>query len=362
MFCLIQGYEDTNDVDYLKNDPLFQDTLEGEMASQPTLSRFENRFNKTEIWKLCNLWIDRYVRSLQGRSEIVIDIDATDDPTYGKQQLSLFSGFYGQFMYNELLFHDGETGQIIVPILRPGNSHSNKWYVAILKRILIKIRSIYPDLKITIRADSGFSCASFYQLADDYKLLFVIGLASNHVLKRRTERAEKAVRHLFDSNKIKHQHFISHSYQAQSWHQPQNCYTKIESTGKGLNVRHVVSNLPEEDARSIYFGCYVKRGETSENRIKELKNMCYSDRLSNHRFWANFARLLISSLTYEMFVLIKKAIAKTNITNAKKWNIDTIRTRLLKVGATIKTTKRRVYYQLSKAFVYQNLFLELLKQ
>ena len=106
----------------------------------------------------------------------------------------------------------------------------------------------------------------------------------------------------------------------------------------------------------------MQRGEASENRIKELKNMCFSDRLSNHGFWANFGRLLLSSLAYEMFVLLKKAISKTTIKQAKNWCIDTIRTRLLKVGATIKKTKRRTYYLLSKAFVHQDLFRQLIAQ
>lgn len=360
VFSLMQGYEDANDVEYLKNDPLFEDVLDGEMASQPTLSRFENRFDKREIWSLCNAWIDRYVDSLQGRDSLIIDIDATDDPTHGRQQMSMFSGFYGQFMYNELFFHDGHSGQIIVPVLRPGNSHSNKWYVAILKRIVQKIRNAYPQLPIIIRADSGFSCTDFYKLADTYELNFVMGLANNEVLKRKVKRAEKAVSHLYVKHGIKHQHFLTHSYQAQSWHKPQRCYTKVESTGKGLNVRHIVSNLPKKDARKIYFGCYVQRGEASENRIKEVKNMCFADRLSNHSFWANFARLLMSSLAYEMFLLLKKSIQKTKVEHAKKWCIQTIRSRLLKVGATIRKTKRRIYYRLSKAFVNQELFRQLI--
>src|SRR5690606_14389241 len=149
---------------------------------------------------------------------------------------------------------------------------------------------------------------------------------------------------------------------AGSWDKPQQCYAKIESTGKGLNIRHIVSNLENQDARDIYFGFYVKRGEASENRIKEVKNMCFAGRLSNHGFWANFLRLLISSLAYEMFLLLKEAIRKTRVDEAKKWCIDTLRTRLLKIGATIKKTKRRTYYRLSKAFVFQDLFRQLIIQ
>ncbi len=361
VYALMQGYEDANDAAYLKTDPLFKDILEGELASQPTFSRFENSINKQDIFTILYAWVDRYVSSLKGRKHVVIDIDATNDPTHGTQQLSFFNGYYGEFMYNELFFHDGDTGQIIAPILRPGNSHSNKWYVSVLKRIIKKIRNAYPDIEIYIRADSGFSCSGFFQLADDFNLFFAIGLPSNNILKSKIKRAEKAVKHLYVSKNIKHQHFISFKYGAKSWHKEQNCYSKIESTGKGLNIRHITSNLPEKTAREIYFDFYVKRGETSENRIKEVKNMCFSDRLSNHGFWANFMRLFLSSLAYELFVFLKETIKKTKFEVAKRWQISSIRTYLLKVGATIKITKRKVYYQFSKSFAYQHLFRELVK-
>ncbi len=315
------------------------------MASQPTISRFENSLNKETIFKLSYAWIDRYVSSLKGRDEITIDVDATDDPTYGNQQMSMFNGYYGQFMLNELFFHDGETGQIILPVLRPGNSHSNRWYVGILRRIIQKIKKAYPELKITIRTDSGFSCAPFYKLGADYDLFFVTGQASNSVLKRKVERCKKAVQLQYVNQHKKHQHFTSFRYQAKSWHKPQQAYCKIESTGKGLNVRHFISNIKEKGAREIYFDFYVKRGESSENRIKEVKNMCFSDRLSNHGFVANFFRLFLSSLAYELFLLLKKSIKKTTFEKAEKWQINTIRTNLLKVGATIKVTKKRIYYQ-----------------
>ncbi len=344
----------------MKHDPLFKDVLQGDLASQPTISRFENCMDKRAIFELSDLWVDKYVQGLKGRKQITIDVDGTDDPTYGNQQLSLFNGYYGQFMYNELFFHDGDTGQIILPVLRPGNSHSNKWFVAILKRIVNKIRIVYPDIKITIRADSGFSGAAFYELADEMNLLFAVGIANNKRLKSKVRRAERAVRICYQDQGKKHQHFISFEYKADSWHAPQRCYSKIESTGKGMNTRHFVSNIPEKQAREIYFDFYVKRGDASENRIKEVKNMCFSDRLSNHNYWANFFRLFESSLAYEMFLALKKIIKKTKHKIAHKWQISSIRTYLLKIGATIKITKRRIYYKFSKAFVYKDLFRDII--
>jgi hypothetical protein len=362
VFLMMHGYEDANDADYLKDDPVLQAILEGDVVSQPTISRFENHFDKHTVYQILESWLDRYVTSLKGRDKVIIDADATDDPTHGSQQLSMFNGYYGQFMYNELFFHDGETGQIILPVLRPGNSHSNKWYVAILKRIVTKIRETYPGIEIIIRADSGFSNAPFYQLADDFGLFYAVGLSTNEVLKRMVKRAEKAVKFLYGQYGKKHQHFISFKYQAGTWHKEQQCYSKIESTGKGMNIRHFVSNMPEKDAREIYFGFYVKRAEASENRIKEVKNMCFSDRLSDHQFWANFTRLIISSIAYEMFLILKTMIKKTGFNQAHKWQIDNIRLYLLKVGGTVKKTVKRIYFQFSKSFRHKKLFEELIFQ
>lgn len=227
VFMLMSGYEDTNDVEHLKKDPLYQDVLAGQLVSQPTLSRFENSVDKHAVFALCNSWLDRYVGSLEGRRSIIIDVDATDDPTHGSQQLSMFNGFYGQFMYNELFFHDGNTGQIILPVLRPGNSHSNKWYVSILKRIIKRIRAAYPKMEIIVRGDSGFSCAPFYRLADQFKLKYTLGIASNAVLKKLVTRSKKAVEYLYASQGIKHKHFIGFEYKAESWHKSQRVYAKV---------------------------------------------------------------------------------------------------------------------------------------
>lgn len=360
VFLLIHGYEDCNDVLHLKNDPILQDVLQGELVSQPTLSRFENSITKRDIFNLSYAWLDRYVDSLEGRQRVVIDIDCTDDPAHGQQQRALFNGFYGQFMYNELFFHDGDTGQIIVPVLRPGNSHSNRWYASILERIIKAIKDRYPDMEIFIRADSGFSGPKLYDLADKYGFKFAVGQATNNVLKKEVSVVKEQVKTNFLDKGEKHQHFMSFKYKAKSWNHEQQCVSKIESTGKGMNIRHIISNIDDKTPEEIYFDFYVQRGETSENRIKEVKNMCFSDRLSNHGYWANFFRLLLSSLAYEMFVLIKKEIQKTKYEVAKKWQISSIRTYLLKVGATIRRTKRRIYYKLSKSFVYQDLFRTLI--
>jgi hypothetical protein len=125
-YLMAQGYQDCNDEAFLENDPILKEMLGNNLSSQYTLSRFENSFSIRDIYKLPLYWIDNYVKSIdKKRTNIVIDVDGTDDPTHGNQQLSLFNGYYGQKMFNQLFFHDGETGQIILPVLRPGNAHSN---------------------------------------------------------------------------------------------------------------------------------------------------------------------------------------------------------------------------------------------
>ena len=363
VFLMMQGYDDCNDVERLKDDPVVSEILGGSLCSQPSISRLENSISIRTIYQMSLSWIDRYVSSIKkARKQIVIDVDGTDDPTHGAQQLALFNGYYGQFMYHLLLFKDGDTGQVILPVLRPGNTHSSRWFVKILERIIDRIRLKLDDIEIVIRADCGFSVPGFYRLAEEKVLKFCIGISANERLKRLTARAEKVVRKQYLDKGLKHQHFMGgFTYQANSWDQLQNCYAKVESTGKGMNIRYFISNLSDKTARQIYLGFYVKRGDASENRIKELKNMCYADRLSCHKFTANYLRLFFSCLCYEFFRLIKMLIAKTNFVQAHKWQIDNIRLYLMKVGAIIKNKVRSIQVSFSKAYICQNLFLKIIQ-
>lgn len=362
VFLMMQGYQDCNDEQKLRDDPVISKVLDSGLCSQPTLSRFENKADKHLIYQMCQWFVERYVEGLDEQTaQIIIDVDGTDDPTHGSQQLSLYNGYYGQTMYHELFFKDGNTGQVILPVLRPGNCHSNKWFVGLLKRIVLKIRKKLPGIKILIRADSGFSGAAFYRLTNRFGLQFCLGVSSNEVLKGLTKETADQVKRQYASKKIKHQEFVGPiDYQAKSWDRPQTLYAKVESTGKGMNIRYFASNFENMTARQIYFGFYVKRGDTSENRIKELKNMTYADRLSCHSFWANFMRLMTSTLCYEMFRQIKLMIAKTKHFFAKCWQVDNIRLYLMKVGACLKVRKRAVTVQFSKAFRYQYLLGDLL--
>jgi hypothetical protein len=357
-YLMALGYEDCDDSDTLREDPIISMVLEGDLASQPTLSRLENNISKRTIFALYAKFIERYVKSIKpGQSEVIIDVDCTDDPTHGAQQLSLFNGHHDQYMYNELVFFDGVTGQLILPELRPGNVHTSRWMPKILKRIVMAIRAKYPHIQIIIRADAGFSNPDFFNLSEGSFLEFCMGLRGNQVLNKLIKNDYNQIKEHYADKSLQHQRFLGpFEYQAESWEKPQMVYAKVESTGLGMNVRFYVSSMGNYDAESLYTKFYVQRGETCENRIKDIKNYCFSDRLSCTSFWANTFRLMLACLAYELLRLVKTAITNTEFEKCHTWNLQSIRLNLLKVAGYVKTRAKYYLVKLSSAFTYQELF------
>ncbi len=362
VIMMIQGHPDCNDAKYLKDDKINQIATNQDVASQPTLSRLENAISIEDIWNLSLQMIDRYVNSIdKNRKSIIIDVDGTDDPAHGAQQLALFNGYYKDTIYHLLVFHDGETGQLILPVLRPGNCHSNKWFVGILRRIVERIRAVHPEIEIVIRGDCGFSGADFYKLANKMHLKYCIGISCNERLKLHTALLEQKVRELYLDKQEKHIEFSGPlRYRAESWDTEQTCYAKVESTGHRLNLRYICSNIKTEKAEALYYGFYTRRGDASENRIKEFKNMCYADRLSCHLFIANYFRMLLSGLCYEFYYQIKQLIKQTSHEEPKHWQIDNIRLYLIKAGAMVRERVRSIRIIFSKSYVCKSLFMDIM--
>jgi hypothetical protein len=359
---MIQGHPDCNDANYVKDDKVTQLVVNGEIASQPTCSRLENSVSIKDIWNLSLQMVDKYASSIdKDRKSIIIDVDGTNDPAYGNQQLVMFNGYYGERIYHLLLFHDGETGQLILPVLRPGSCHSNKWFVGILRRMVERIRAVHPDIEIIIRGDCGFSAAAFYKLANNMHLKFCIGISRNERLKQHSSLLEQKMKEKYLNNKQKEVEFCGpFKYQADTWDEEQTCYAKVESTGHRLNIRYICSNLDAETAKELYYGFYVKRGDASENRIKEFKNMCYADRLSCKKFVANYFRLFLSALCYEFYYQIKELIKQTNHDEPKRWQIDNIRLYLIKAGAMVREKVRSIRIMFSQSYICKSLFMEIM--
>jgi hypothetical protein len=264
LFSIALGYEDNNDAATLAQDPalkLMAGKLPeaGDLASQPTLSRFENRVSAKDLRRLSDWLLDLYLKTHPGpRKVIVLDMDATDDPTHGKQQLSFFHGYYEEHMYHPLLVFDGRTGFPLAAVLRPGNTHASHGALAVLKRLIKKLKKAYPGALILFRADAGFAVPALYRYLERQEIRYVIGfITNNRVLEKAAPLLEKA-RAAYQATGEKQRLFMAFSYQAESWTRPRRIIAKVEYTHLGVNQRFVVTNLhrnPQfvyEDGRFLF--------------------------------------------------------------------------------------------------------------
>ena len=363
MFAIAQGYEDNNDAATLARDPAFKimagkaPDSAGDLASQPTLSRFENGVTAKDLRRLSNWLLDLYLKTHPGpRKVIVLDMDATDDPTHGKQQLSFFHGYYEEHMYHPLLVFDGRTGFPLAAVLRPGNTHASHGALAVLKRLIKKLKKAYPKALILFRADAGFAVPALYDYLEEQKIRYVIGfITNNRVLEKAAPLLVKAQRQYQETGE-KQRLFTSFSYQAESWSRPRRIIAKVEYTRLGANQRFVVTNL-SRNPQFIYDDLYVLRGDV-ENRIKELKLELKADRLSCHRFLANQFRLLLHTAAYCLFWLLRHHLQGTELATAQ---VNTLRLKLLKIGARIRETSRRIWVHLASGYPYPDLLARVLQ-
>lgn len=362
MLQIVCGYEDCNDASDLRLEPAFQTAMgrvagqeESALASQPTLSRFEQR-GADEVLRmseaLVDLWIDQLLaRGPKAWKEIVLEFDSTDDPTHGVQQLTMFHGYYDQYMYHPLLVFDGEGWPVAV-VLRPGRASASHGAASVLLRIFEKIVERLPrQARITLRADAGFAIPELYELCEAMGIRYVIGQITHESYKERvTETLAEAIRQ-FDETGTKARLFTEFPYQAQTWTHPRRVIGKAERMPEGENVRFIVTNIDDLEPEATY-DYYTERGQ-SENFIKDLKNAMFADRLSCSAFLANQFRLLLHTAAYIVMLELRRELADTALANAQ---MDTLRLKLLKIGACIVVTARHIWVQLSEFDPSRRLF------
>ena len=364
LFAIAQGYEDNNDAATLARDPVFKimagrtpETSE-DLASQPTLSRFENRVTTKDLRRLSDWLLQLYLKAHPGpRKVIVLDMDATDDPTHGQQQLSFFHGYYEEHMYHPLLVFDGESGFPLAAVLRPGNTHASHRALAVLKRLIKKLKKAYPGALILFRADAGFAVPALYRYLERQEVRYVIGFITNNRVVEKAAPLLKKTQTAYQATGEKQRLFTAFSYQAESWTRPRRIIAKVEYTRLGANQRFVVTNLVR-NPQFVYDEIYVLRGDV-ENRIKELKLDLKADRLSCHRFLANQFRLLLHTAAYCLFWLLRRHLQGTELATAQ---VNTLRLKLLKIGARIRETSRRIWVHLASGYPYRDLLAELLQK
>jgi len=345
VFQIACGYEDQDDADALRTDPLLKlacgrlPESGAELASQPTFSRLENALDRHAVERLAEALVDVYVRQ-RGRAgapaRIVLDLDGTDDPCHGQQEGVAYHGYYRQHMYHPLLAFDGDTGQLITALLRPGNVHGSRFVVLLLRRLLKRLRAAWPAVRVELRADSGFASPRLYAWCEAHRVDYTIGLIPNPILERAAApllaqaRAQSA-----DAGGAKVRLADEAAYQAESWPGPRRVVFKAEALAKGPNTRFVVTTRPEEPL--AVYDWYVDRGEP-ENWIKDLKYALQADRLSDHRFWANAFRLLLHAAAYWLLDTLRRWLAAAH---APRLQLDTLRLRVLKVAGWVREVADR---------------------
>lgn len=354
IYQIIAGYEDVDDCDLLRNDPtmkLVAGNLSEPLSSQPTISRFENSITWEEIEPLNDLSIDWFIKTRSKKpKEILLDLDSTDDPAYGEQQLVLFNGFYDQYMYHPLLLFEGKTGHLLSTILRRGNAPASECASEMIKKTIDKLRAEFSGARFLLRGDSGFGVPELYELCEEEDVGYALGIRSNSVLKEKAQKVLRKAKEKYKKTGKPAKCFTSFWYGAKSWGKRRRICVKAEVNSEGTNLRFLVTNL--RGSSTEIFSFHNERGEC-ENRIKEFKLGFHADRLSCQTYMANAFRLAMHALSYNLVNLFReKVLHKTELAKAQ---IDTLRMKLFKIGAWVGKTVRRIWVKLSSGWPYRNL-------
>lgn len=259
-----------------------------------------------------------------------MDLDATDDPTHGDQEGSAYHGYYRQHMYQPLLIFDGDTDQMLTAVLRPGTVHASGGVVAVLKRLVARVRARWPGVQIELRADSRFAVPALYDWCEAQSIANTLGLPTNPrpaaLAKPLRQQAEQQREHTGEKIRLAGET----AYAADSWNHPRRVVFKAEALEQGPNVRFVVTTRSE--APLALYNWYVQRG-TPEQWIDDLKEACFADRLSCRRFWANQFRLLLHAAAYWLLDTLRRWLHEWGIASLR---LDTLRLRLLKIGGWVR--------------------------
>jgi Transposase DDE domain group 1 len=366
IYGLALGYEDLNDHEQLRNDPLLgmvsgKRELDEPLAGKSTLNRLEltgrsARYHKVgySAEAVDRLLTDLYIESYTSApTEVVLDLDATDIPLYGHQPERFFHGYYDNYCYLPLYIFAGD--QLLCARLRPANQDAAAGSVVEVERIVTQLRAHWPDVRIVLRADSGFCREELMCWCEQNKVDFLFGLARNQRLARIIGAAMQQARLLHQSTAKPARVFTEFTYQTRrSWSCSRRVVAKAEFLDKGENPRFVVTSLTSEQwaGQKLYEQFYCARGEM-ENRIKE--QMClFADRLSTDEMKGNQLRLYFSAFAYTLIEALRRLGLKG--TEWAQAQVDTIRIKLLKIGAIVRISVRRIVLQLSSAYPWKDVY------
>ena len=315
LYGILAGYEDQNDHDALRSDAVFKLVAgrlptDPDLASQPTLSRFENAITIPALKRLRDVLIDQFIAAFAAPPRhLLFDLDAVDDPAHGQQQLVLFHGYYEQYQYLPLVITCADNDLIVMVSLRHGSAHAALGADDDLEYLVRRLRAAWPGVQIEVRGDAGFGVPWMYDVCERLGLIYTFGLSSNSVLREQSDGllARAVAQH--EETGQPQRLFDQFRYQAGSWPHPWQVVVKAEANPHGTNRRFTVTNRP---GAALYpeaaYDDYIQRGE-SENRNKELKCGLAGDRLSDHRFLANYFRLYLHSAALNLLVRLRQRVA-----------------------------------------------------
>jgi hypothetical protein len=367
IYGLALGYEDANDAARLADDPIHKlllgrDPVHGAtLASQPTLSRFENDVTRGELKAmgeaLFEAVLERHRRRRRKVRRITVDLDITDDPTHGAQQMAFFNGFYDTWCYLPMLAFltfDREAEQYLcAAALRPGNAPTQAGALTVLTRIVGRLQERFPRARILVRLDGGFAHPELFEFLDTVGVDYVVAMAKNEVLERQAELDLIVARVLSDATGQTEHVYTDFAYAAGTWRRERRVVCKaevvrLEGRAPRLNPRFVVTNLAGKPRR-IYERVYCARGD-AENRIKELFDVAF-DRTSCSRFAANQFRVLLAAAAFALLQELRLAARGTAWARAQ---VAKLRLDLLKIGVQVIASVRRIVLRLPEAFPFRD--------
>ncbi len=270
-----------------------------------------------------------------------MDFDATDDPTHGEQEGSYYHGYYQLHMYHPLVVFDGESGHLIGALLRDDTTHTSNSAVALLKRIVVRLRHRWPEVEIELRADAGFAVPALYDYCETEGITYTVGLITNPRLEGMAEDLLAEAQESYDRKGEKVRLFSEGLYGAESWEHPRRVVYKAEAMEKGTNTRFVVTTRTDDPEDLYEF--YARWGE-SENWIKDFKVHLKADRLSCHRFMANQFRLLLHACAYWLMDALRRKLVASG---SRRMQLDTLRLGLIKIGGRVRELLTKVRLHLA---------------
>ena len=325
VFQIAAGYEDANDANTLRHDPIFKLLLDrlpetgAPLASQPTISRFENRVSRTELYRMALVLVEQFIASYASPPQlIVLDVDDTEDPVHGEQEQARYDGYYGGYCFMPLHLYEGLSGRLITTIFK-AKRFTGTQMLAVLKRLVKRLRHAWPDTLLIFRGDSHFAYPEVMQWIEEQPdLSYVTGLTSNAVLKALAREVVEQAKRAYERSGGKVTRFHSTRYQAGTWSRSRRVVIKVEVCDQGVNTRFVVTDMEQARTKVLYQQIYCARGQ-AENEIKDHKLYLKSDRTSCHRFEANQFRVFLHSAAYVLLDTLRREVLRTTHGPLRRW-------------------------------------------